>query len=438
MTGSTAGRATLFRQFAVMLMVVVLAFAAASGGIVMLLYSRDQPQLARDILRRQSERLVDAGAAAGRLSPPAGATWRWEIVDAGGRRIRSGGDAALFAPRVVDRMESLRFSPTATGMEMSGVTAVREGGEVTWVALTLTSVDRSLFAPALLLELGEHVALPLAPLVVLLLGLGLWQARRITRPLRTAALEADALDPARPEARLRVPDGPVEAEVLVRAFNRALARIEASGRFIREFNAHAAHEMRTPLAVMSLSVDRLEPSPLRERLTTDIEGLKRVVGQMLDLAQADVLEAAPFETFDLGAVAAEVVALLAPLAWDQGRDILLERDGEATIRGHREAIARAVRNLVENALRHSPAGAVVEVRTGPGRRLSVRDHGPGVDDADKEVIFERFWRGDRSGPVGAGLGLGIVQATMQAHGGAVRVDDAEGGGALFTLDFEPA
>lgn len=437
MNGVTS-RVTLFRQFATMLMVVVLGFAAASGGIVMVLYARDQPQLARDLLRQQAERLVEAGDRAGTLSPPDGATWRWEILNDQGRRLRSGGDAALSVPDARDRMESQRFAHLGPGVRMSGVTAIPGRDTTLWVSLSMQSPDKSVFASALLLELGEHVLLPLGPLVILLLAVGLWQVRRITRPLHTAAWEADALDPARPESRLTIPDGPIEAEVLVRAFNRALSRIETSGRFIREFNAHAAHEMRTPLAVMSLSVDRLPAGELRDRLSSDIGGLKRVVGQMLDLAQADALEASPFETFDLGAVASDVVAQLAPLAWDQQRDIALARDSEVVVTGHREAIARAVRNLLENALRHTPSGDTVEVTTGPGPRLAVRDHGPGVDDAHKEVIFERFWRGDRSRLIGAGLGLGIVQATMQAHGGRVWVEDAEGGGARFVLEFPHA
>ena len=436
MTAPIKGRATLFRQFAVILLIGLLGFTVASSGIVTLLYSRDEPQLARDLLRRQSEALVDAGPAVGRIAPPSGAVWRWRIVDDLSGQPRSGGDAGLALPGADDRAERLRYAPDGEGLDVSGVTAVRRGDRLYWVALALKSENRSLFAGALALELVEHVALPLAPLVAILLGLGLWQVGKITRPLRIAAAEADALDPARPESRLTRPDGPAEAGVLVAAFNRALARIESSGRLIRQFNAHAAHEMRTPLAVMSLSVDRLSPGELKERLTADIEGLKRVVGQMLDLAQADALETAPFAPFDLADVASEVIALLAPLAWDQGRDIVLERRGEARVIGHREAVARAVRNLVENALRHSPPGGIVEVAVGPGGRLTVRDHGKGVPDADKGAVFERFWRGDRSAAVGAGLGLGIVQATMEAHGGRVGVEDADGGGARFVLEFD--
>jgi signal transduction histidine kinase len=435
MTNSALSRRpTLFRQFAATLVLAVFGFALASGAIVLTLYSHDQPQLARDLLRQQSERLVAAGDRAGRLAPPKNVSWRWDILDQAGRRLASGGDPALPLPPE-SREEGLRFAPTAGGLFMSGTSAIDAKTGTYWVSMTLRSTDQSALRPAILLELAEHVALPLAPLILLLLVLGLWLARRITRPLSIAAHEADALDPAHPEARLTLPEGPMEAEVLVRAFNRALARIEEGNRMMREFNANAAHELRTPLAVMSLSVERLPPGEARDRILADIEGLKRVVGQMLDLAQADGLATASPETFELGAMAADVVSLLVPLAWNEGRDIALSRQGEVMVTGHREALARAVRNLIENALRHTPAGGRVEVAVGPGRELSVRDHGPGIDEAQRERVFDRFWRGDRTQLVGAGLGLGIVRATMEAHDGEVSVRNADDGGAVFTLRF---
>jgi signal transduction histidine kinase len=89
-------------------------------------------------------------------------------------------------------------------------------------------------------------------------------------------------------------------------------------------------------------------------------------------------------------------------------------------------------------VRHTAQGTTVEVTVGPEPRIVVRDHGPGVPPEQRTLAFERFWRADRTRSDGAGLGLGIVQATMQAHGGEARIEDADGGGAAFVLDFPPA
>ncbi|TAN63112.1 MAG: ATP-binding protein, partial [Magnetospirillum sp.] len=100
------------------------------------------------------------------------------------------------------------------------------------------------------------------------------------------------------------------------------------------------------------------------------------------------------------------------------------------------AIFNALRNLVENALTHTPAGTTVTVRVLPPATLLVEDKGPGVPPDWRERVFQRFWRAERR-KSGAGLGLAIVKRTMEAHGGTITIGDAEGGGALFALSFPP-
>ena len=156
---------------------------------------------------------------------------------------------------------------------------------------------------------------------------------------------------------------------------------------------------------------------------------------MLDLAQADAIIAGANTPVSLAALAEEVVAQMAPLAWSGRRDIRFCHAGSPVVDGHAEAIARALRNLIENALRHAPEGSVVTVTVGPEPLIAVRDQGPGVPPEIRQQVFNRFWRADRARSDGAGLGLGIVQATMAAHGGAARIEDTEGDGALFVLDF---
>jgi signal transduction histidine kinase len=285
------------------------------------------------------------------------------------------------------------------------------------------------------MELLEHVAAPLAPLTLMLLLAALFQVRRLTAPLRTAAQEADSLDPDQLGARLTVPATSLEVQRLVQAFNRTLDRVEASIRLVRDFNANAAHELRTPLAVMSLAIRELPPSELRDTLGRETDVLSRSVSQMLDLAQVDAMPSRQTGRVDLREIAREQVSQLVRLAWARDRDLKLQASQTVTVDGHAEAIGRALRNLIENGLRHTPAETAVEVRVGPGLQVQVRDHGPGVPEDQRTRLFDRFWRGDRSQNDGAGLGLSIVQAIMQAHGGEVRVYNAEDGGAVFVLAF---
>lgn len=426
----------LFSQIAATLGLLIIAFAVFNAVLVMALYAADRSQLARDLVRIEAARIVRDHSKGRPPSRPRGATdWRWTLLDVGGQAIGSGGDPALASPSPFGAVDWTSFQETSAGVRIAGATKIEDGQGDRWVGLVISAKSDAIFARAITNELLEHVVLPIAPLAALLLAFSLWQVRRLTRPLREAAAEVDALDPTMLEGRLSEPKNPQEVRVLVEAMNRALARIEAGTRLVHEFNANAAHELRTPLSIMRLAIDRLPPSEATDQIRADVAGLTRIVTQMLDLAQADALVAGADGPVNLRALAEELVAQMAPLAWAARRDIQFVGDGLPVVEGHAEAIARALRNLIENALRHTPEGSVVTVTAGPGPVLSVRDHGPGVDAENRQRVFERFWRADRERSDGAGLGLGIVQATMEAHGGEASVEDADGGGAVFVLDF---
>lgn len=291
------------------------------------------------------------------------------------------------------------------------------------------------YVPVITNEIIQHVLLPLIPLSLLLLLFNVFAVRRVLHPLQRAEAEVEALDPGNVLLRLSDATGPREVSTLVRAVNRALARLDEAMAILRGFTANAAHELRTPLAIMQLSLDKLPPSPLRDDLQTDTQHLTRLVGQMLDLAQADALAVEPHLLVDLTDIGRDVVAAMAPKAFEARRDLRFESMGDTRTLGHAEAIYRIYRNLIDNALAHAPGETPIEVTAGPGPQLSVRDYGHGIADEDLPHIFERFWRKDRRTTDGAGLGLGIVQRLVQAHGGAITVANAPGGGALFNITF---
>jgi signal transduction histidine kinase len=157
---------------------------------------------------------------------------------------------------------------------------------------------------------------------------------------------------------------------------------------------------------------------------------------LLKLAQVDSLSLAPESIADLHQVAVHVAVLMGPAAIACGRSIALSGDERVIVRGDADALEVALRNLVENAVNHTPPGSEVEIVLSAARReVRVLDRGPGVDEADRARVFERFWRRAGASGDGAGLGLSIVARIAAAHGARVRVGARDGGGAVFWIRF---
>jgi signal transduction histidine kinase len=273
-------------------------------------------------------------------------------------------------------------------------------------------------------------------LAAVVLAVSVWTIRTSLRPVRTASEEAAAITPGTTGVRLPLEGLPSELVPLVTAMNAALGRLEKGFDIQRQFTANAAHELRTPLAILTAGLEALPPSAEVQRLRLDTERMNRLVGQLLRVARLDAQPMDLSHTVDLNRIAGEIVERLAPWAARGGRSLAFESPGEPTlVQGDPDALGDAIRNLVENAIAHSPAGEEVMVRVGAEGSVSVIDNGPGVPTELKERIFERFWRSRerRSSGVGAGLGLSIVAEVARAHGGQIAVADAPGGGACFVL-----
>ncbi|WP_439815331.1 sensor histidine kinase [Zavarzinia sp. CC-PAN008] len=212
----------------------------------------------------------------------------------------------------------------------------------------------------------------------------------------------------------------------------------------RRFTANAAHELRTPLAVLRARVAEMAAGQARAILDGDVVRLARVVDQLLAIARLEAGQGMAPEAVDLCAVARDTVAGLFPLALKAGRSIELTAPaGAVMVQAQPHALGDALRNLVENALRFTPPGSTVAVTVEEGTAIAgpalvVRDHGPGIPEGQRSQVFEPFWRGagQGEGEGGAGLGLAIVREIAARNGASVSVGDCpDGPGAAFRIAF---
>jgi len=273
------------------------------------------------------------------------------------------------------------------------------------------------------------------PFLLVLLGVCIWIVRRALAPITRISAMAGTIGPTSANIRLSVDQVPLEILPLVQSINAVLDRLEQGLQRQREFNANAAHQLRTPLSVLMANVDTLKEPDIANRLRTDVEQMSRIVSQLLLAARLETVSINLDEFFDLNDAAAEIAGSLAPLALASGKSIELVRSDEPVIvRTNMFAVRAALGNLIENAIKHTPTGTSVRLRVTNRPSIEVMDCGLGVPSEQRTKVFERFWQGDRSSG-GAGLGLAIVDQIMKALKGSVSLGDGPEGGALFTLIF---
>ena len=214
------------------------------------------------------------------------------------------------------------------------------------------------------------------------------------------------------------------------------AELAAVNKRQERFNANAAHELRTPLAILRARLDAMAATDDLQDLKRDVDSMIRQVELLLELARTETVTAGADARIDLGRLAQDMAARLYPVARRAGRDIAVDAPARAVVvTGDPALMESAVRNLLENALRASPAGATVRlVVADDPPRLAVADHGPGLDPAELPELIEPFRRGPKGGS--AGLGLAIVAEAakrLKAQLSLARTDEA--GGATFSLIF---
>jgi len=362
----------------------------------------------------------------------------YAVLDPGGRVLFSSvaGDRAITRVRPQARPFEY-FALHDGGTEIFGVSVTADiGGQPLILQVSEDLGHRDVLIDDIVAEFFGRVGWITAPILLLLLVIDVVIFRRALRPIIAASALAERIGPARTELRLPEEGMPREVVPLVHAVNQALDRLEEGFRGQREFTADAAHELRTPLAILRTQIDMIADRELAKSLRDDIESMSRLVNQLLDIAELETFVIGEGEIADLTAIATEVAAYIAPLALSHHKTVAVTgEDHPVPVRGNVDTLGRAVRNLVENALAHTPPGTTVEISVGAAGELRVMDRGPGVPSAEREQIFQRFWRRDRRRAGSAGLGLAIVKRIAEMHGATVSVADRPGGGAVFMIRF---
>lgn len=393
-------------------------------------------------------RIDASGRATLRLKPlhlslydamPKDAAYR--VLDADGRLVAQSDDGPA--------LQGMRAAPAGSSLfevDNAGVPIVlqalrrdveRDGRRY---AVTVARSDRLVmsldeYAGRTALRAGMRTALLMLLVFVLVVFL---IVRYSLRPVREASELAARIGPRSLATRLRVDDLPTELTPLIEALNNALGRLEQGFRVQQAFLATAAHELKTPLALLRGEIE-LGGAANRDVLLRDTALMARQVNQLLHLAEVSEGHNFSFGAVPMHAAAFDAADYLSRLADKRGVALQVCTLGaEREVEADGGAVFVLLKNLLENAIHHTPRGGAVRLRVSR-QGFAVEDDGSGIAPAQRERLFQRFGNGDGPRGDGAGLGLAICREICLAHGWRIRLDDAHAGpGARFVVEIDDA
>ncbi len=346
------------------------------------------------------------------------------------------------SPAAPPDLQSVRAQGGAWFRQITGTQDVAGGKAIVRVGRSEERQRRELRRLVAILGLG-------LPLACAFAGLGGYLvARRALAPVDRMANAARQITAARLGDRLPVDNPGDELGHLASVFNDTFSRLEASFNQLRRFTADASHEMRTPLTAIRAVGEVGLREPRTEHAYREVIGsmleeadrLNRLVESLLTLARAEGGRARlTRERIDLSALAREVADHLSVLAEDKRQAVVIEAPDPVFVLADRVVLRQAVINLLDNAIKYSPAQGEIRVTVAGGpahATLAVQDCGPGIAPEHVEKIFDRFYRIEKSRSRevgGAGLGLSIARWAVEAHGGRIEVAPAQPGGSLFRI-----
>lgn len=424
---------------------LALAPALTLVSVAGVLYQRDQLQEGVARVAEEQARSIDATGSSPESSiPPGGESTFFQVIEANGEVVTASsalrGEPALFKPAEVP--ETTRRTVTGIVEEESdrylAVAVPAAGNRVVVAVQSLESVDTTTSSTVGLLAVGD-------PLLVLLVAvLSYVLVGRALRPVESLRAEAAEITAADLAARLPVPPTRDEIERLSITLNDMLARLQVSADAQSRFVADASHELRSPVATIrtlhevAASDQQVDWPTVSAEVLTETARLERLVADLLLLARSGSATSPEHELLDLSEVVRGEIA--------RARHIPLESNlaHNVLVVGHADSLARATRNLLDNAERHARSLLAVSLSVVDDRaEIRVRDDGHGVARADRARIFDRFVRLDEARARdhgGSGLGLAITRLLVEEQGGIISVAAAPEGGAVFiiTLPLAPS
>jgi heavy metal sensor kinase len=378
----------------------------------------------------------------------------FQVMDAGGQWI--------YRPQSMRLLELSGTRPTRRS-EKSFSTIEHNGGRYRILAATIASGGDSYSVQLAsnvtpiygLLHRFLWIAIATIPIILLFAGIGgYWLSRRAMEPVYEITNAARRIGERNLSERLAVPEPRDELRQLSETLNDMLARLECAFNRITQFTADASHELRTPVAMIrttaehTLQRERTVPEyqQLVGQILIESETTTDLISKLLALARADGRpEESVREPIDLREIVAESAASFRVVAQRSHLqlDVYLSHE-PLIVQGDRNEIRKLVLTILDNAMKYTPAGGLVDVQLQNGDNnvlLTIKDSGPGISEEDLPHIFERFYRADRSrsrDTGGVGLGLSIAKSIADAHGAKIMVSSVDGRGSTFAVLFPHA
>lgn len=363
--------------------------------------------------------------------------YAFRVVEADGRVIAEQ-NAARLAPlaawteRPSQRQDFwLRKLESGERMQVAGGLKIERPSGTVWVELATFGDPAGTYLLNLVWDIVSDGWMPALPLVLLAMAVVDVSVRNALRPLVQAASRADEISVLERGERLDVAKLPAEASHFASAINRLLDRVTDLVAAQRLFIARAAHELRTPLSIMMLEIAHLK-EPDSKRLEADIAAMSEIVDRLLALSRMQTLSEPALHPVDISTLAREIVARMMAWASKDGHDLAFSTHYDGLIPGDETSLREAIRNLIENAVRHTPPGTRINVEIGADGSIVVEDSGPGLGGHSPEQLQQPFRKGSESSP-GAGLGLAIVRQAVELHRGELEMGASPLGGARFVV-----
>jgi len=353
-------------------------------------------------------------------------------------RIRSRSGVVLFSNcdrECADRFLPLNIDPPnfwvrqlAPGkpLNVAGGLLVDRGVEPILVEVAILGDKDQVLYAVFAHEIRDHMAAPMSLLLLVVLLAAVFSIRRALKPVAHAAAQIPNINPLKKETRLATDGLPLEVARLTSAVNKACDRVGELMGAQKDFTSAISHEVRTPLAIAHLELEKIA-DPRARKVESDLETLNQLVEQLTTLARLDGADCIPTQKIDLSHMAEEVVSAMAPLVYASGKTIELVDHGSSAFQGYPSLIESAMRNLVDNAIRHTSPQAHIRVEVGPGPVFRVCDDGVrAVASQTKSAV---------PSPRRIGLGLRIVGRIAEIHGGHLAINKPSGGGMVAEVFF---